>query len=264
MKALSKHQRLRLPIQLVSLFVSVVFITLIILGFKHAIHALCPYAIVCFGISKAGLVLVLRNSFAISTAFSIGILIFTIFCGRKFCAYLCPIGTIQEAIFSVHSNKYYRRKRLSYFYESKLSRIKYFVLAITLILSVLGLGYIFIKLCPMYALSMLPFLAIPGLLIFVIIAVSAYISDRFWCRFLCPYAALMNIAQHLGNLFGIKRLVIRRNLERCIDCGICMQHCPMNINISETEFVLSPECIHCMKCADKCPKPGTFCCDRED
>jgi len=264
MYKLPKYQRIRLPIQLIFLFASVLFTTLIVMGLNKAVHAICPYAIVCFGISKAGIVTATHVSFALTIIISLGIIISSMFIGRKFCSYVCPLGTVQEAVFSLHPPSYYKRNRLSYFYESKLSRIKYLVLLITSVLSLLGIGYLFIRICPIYALSMLPFLAIPGLVMLLFVVVSSYFADRFWCRFLCPFAALMNVAQYVGKLFGLKRLLIRRNLERCIDCGICMQHCPMNINIAESEYVHSPDCIHCMKCADKCPKPGTICCEKDE
>ena len=74
----------------------------------------------------------------------------------------------------------------------------------------------------------------------------------------CPFAALMIIFMKVGNLFGIKRMKVKRNLERCVDCGFCIKSCPMNIDLSESEYIDNYECIVCMRCAISCPKPKTI------
>jgi len=83
-------------------------------------------------------------------------------------------------------------------------------------------------------------------------------TERFWCRFLCPYGALMNVFQKVGEWMGIKRRRMKRNLERCNDCGLCVLYCPMNLNLAEDEYINGADCIHCGLCAEVCPKPGTY------
>lgn len=232
---------------------------------KSSIHALCLYATVCFGFGKAGIFTAAAGIFGITILMSLLVLVITIFRGREFCAYVCPLGTLQEAVFSLRSAQYRKKQTLSYIYENKFNKLKYFILIITSVLSIASLGYIYIRLCPIYAISLFPRLAYPGLaVLLLLIMVPAIFMNRFWCRYLCPYAALMNAFQGLGKLFGIKRKKIMRNLERCVDCGICTSCCPMNIDIATEEYVHSPECIHCYLCACKCPKPGTICCKKED
>jgi polyferredoxin len=255
--------RFRQIIQLIALLSSALFLSLIILGFKQAIHAICPYATVCFGISPAGFFSLTVGVFWFTALAGVAFLIHSMFYGRVFCGYLCPLGTIQEAIFSLRSAKYRKCHKVAYFYEKHFSRIKYLILIGTSVLSILGIAYIFIRLCPIYAISMLPRLAIPGLAVFVLIVIAGVFTERFWCRYLCPYAALLNLFQAIGKLAGIKRRKIHRNLERCIDCGICDLYCPMNLHITEDEFVQSYDCIRCNLCADKCPKPGTICCEKD-
>lgn len=254
---------MRTIVQAVALLISGAILSLLIVGFKGAIHALCPYATVCFGLSKQGFLSLTLGAFWLTTVVSLLILVYTMFYGRRFCGYLCPLGTIQEAIFALRSKKYCLKPRFPYLYELRFAQLKYVILIVTSILSIFGIAYVFMNACPIYALSMLPRIALPGLAIFILAVLAGLFSERFWCRFLCPYAALLNLFQALGSLFGIKRLKIHRNLERCCDCGVCMRYCPMNINIAESEYVHSGECIHCNKCALKCPKPGTFCCEKE-
>ncbi|PKN74122.1 MAG: 4Fe-4S ferredoxin [Candidatus Cloacimonetes bacterium HGW-Cloacimonetes-3] len=249
--------------QILALLCSSVFVSLIILGYKQAIHAICPYATVCFGISPAGFFSLSVGAFWFTAIAGVIFLIHSMFHGRVFCGYLCPLGTIQEALFSLRSAKYSRSHRVPYFYEVRFAGTKYPVLLITSLLSIIGIAYIFIRFCPIYAISMFPRLAIPGLAVLTLIVAAGLYIERFWCRYLCPYAALLNLFQMLGSFVGIKRRKISRNLERCIDCGICEISCPMNLQITEQEFVQSNDCIHCNLCAAKCPKPGTICCQKE-
>lgn len=251
--------------QAVFMLVFIIWLLVVVLAAKSSIHALCLYATVCFGLGKAGIFTAAAGIFGITILVSLLVLIITIFRGREFCAYVCPLGTMQEAIFSLRSLKYRKKQTLSYIYENKFNKLKYFILIITSILSYIGIGYIYIRLCPIYALSLLIRMLAPGLAVMLLLVVlPAFFLNRFWCRFLCPFAALMNAFQALGKLFGLKRRKILRNLERCVDCGICSACCPMNIDIAAEEYVQSPECIHCYLCACKCPKPGTFCCKKED
>ncbi len=252
-----KKKKIRLAVQIASFAFALFWLVLIIAGSNYVIHQICPYAVVCFGINGATLLNIGGLVMAGAIIFSLAVLVYTMFYGRRFCAWLCPLGSLQEWIYSIRSKKYRMKHRAPYYVDRRLAWIKYAILAVTSVLSVLGLGYLFIRLCPFYSLAMLPRLAIPGLVIIALIIVKSFFGEREWCRFLCPYAALMNVFQYLGELVGIRRKKIRRNLERCTDCGLCSLNCPMNINICESEYVHSPNCIHCGICTQKCPKPGT-------
>lgn len=260
-----KKQKLTLRqyVQILSLVVSGVVLGLIIMGFKTAIHAICPYASVCFGLSPQGFFQAFLGAFWITAFIGVLFLFHSLLYGRVFCGYICPLGTIQEAIFSFRTMKYKKMHKLPYFYERRFNKLKYAVLLVTMALAIFGIAYVFIRFCPFYALSQLPSLAIPGLLVFAAIIGIGLFYERFWCRFLCPYAGLLNLFQALGVLAGIRRRMIRRNLERCIDCGVCDINCPMNLYITEHEFVQDVDCIHCNECAKCCPKPGTICCEKE-
>ena len=254
-----KRQILRHTIQLLFLLLSLAFFAgLIFFALPFTIHNICPYAIVCFGLSKNILIQYLGNPFALTIAFSFLILVLTIFCGRLFCSFVCPLGTMQEIIYALFGKKKRNRKQIPLYQERRFAPVKYLVLIITILLSLVGGNYIFIRLCPVYALSLLPDIAFSGLIVTLLIIIAGIFLERFWCRFLCPYAALMNLFMRLGQLVHFPRCKIHRNLERCNDCEICSLSCPMNINITEEEYVQNLNCILCFKCAEKCPKPDTL------
>ncbi|GAB1467730.1 hypothetical protein MASR2M64_04130 [Candidatus Cloacimonadota bacterium] len=251
-------------VQSISLLGAAAFLIAMILGYKQAIHTICPYASVCFGLGKTGFLWMVVGAFWLTTIASLVILLHSVFFGRVFCGYVCPLGTFQEALFTLRSTEYRRNHKVSFFYEQRFARLKYFIMIITMLLSIFGVAYFYIRFCPIYGISMLPKIAFPGFMLFILIAISSFFIERFWCRYLCPYAGLLNIFQLLGKVLGIKRKKIRRNLERCIDCGICVQNCPMNLNITEHEYVHSLDCIYCNICSERCPKPGTISNMREE
>lgn len=256
MKSVSK-QLWRWVTQIVSFALALGFLFLVIAGGTYVIHQACPYALVCFGLSSSNFLNLGRLVMSGAIIFGFSVLVHSMFYGRRFCAWLCPLGSIQKWIFSLRGKKYRMKHRTPYYVDRRLSFLKYVIMAVTALLSIIGLGYIFIRLCPFYSLSMLPRLAIPGLAILALIILRSFFGEREWCRFLCPYAALMNVFQWLGEVVGIRRKKIRRNLERCTDCGMCSLNCPMNINICASEYVHDRNCIHCGICTQKCPKPGT-------
>jgi polyferredoxin len=257
-----KPSQRRLLSQLIFFALSMGILALVIITGNKAIHNACPFALICFGFLRGSLynftVLASVSGIVLGTVFKI----LALFRGRVFCGFICPLGTMQEALFALRGKK--RRKRVSFFYERRFARLKYLVLALCIALVSSGLAWLYINFCPIFALSRIPALAWGGLIVLTLILLSGIYLERFWCRYLCPYAALLNMAQALGKLFGIKRTKVLRNLERCIDCGICSVNCPMNIDLLASEYVESCECIHCLRCATKCPKKGTISCEKEN
>ena len=75
---------------------------------------------------------------------------------------------------------------------------------------------------------------------------------NFWCRYLCPYGAL------LGALSWLSPFKIHRNAETCINCEKCTRACPANINVHKPKTVMSDECHACLQCVAVCPVEDTL------
>jgi len=71
--------------------------------------------------------------------------------------------------------------------------------------------------------------------------------QNFWCRYLCPYGAL------LGLVSLASPLRIRRSRELCIDCGKCAKACPSRLPVDRLVTIRSAECLGCMECVAACP-----------
>lgn len=92
---------------------------------------------------------------------------------------------------------------------------------------------------------------IPLATILLLLVLSLFMRNP-WCRYLCPYGAL------LGLVSFFSPLRIRRNPETCIDCGTCTKVCPSRLKVASKPQILSPECTGCLTCVTRCPKPGAL------
>jgi len=81
----------------------------------------------------------------------------------------------------------------------------------------------------------------------LILAGLSVVIKNFWCRYLCPYGAL------LGFFSLFSPLKITRNASTCIDCNLCTKACPSAIKVHEATRVTSDECMACMRCTEACP-----------
>ncbi len=86
-----------------------------------------------------------------------------------------------------------------------------------------------------------------GLIVLGIFVVTSVFVPNFWCRFLCPYGAL------LGFVSLLSPARIRRKAEPCIDCGKCAKACPASLPVDKLLSIKSVECTGCMECVTVCP-----------
>ena len=75
---------------------------------------------------------------------------------------------------------------------------------------------------------------------------------NFWCRYLCPYGALMGLASLLSPLW------IKRDPDKCIDCAKCAKACPSHLPVDTRLQVRSAECLGCLECVAVCPAEGAL------
>jgi len=84
-------------------------------------------------------------------------------------------------------------------------------------------------------------------IVLIVFVFLSLLVKNFWCRYLCPYGALMGLA----SLFSPVK--IRRDPEACIDCAKCAHACPAGMPVDRLIQVRSVECSACMECVAACP-----------
>jgi polyferredoxin len=85
-----------------------------------------------------------------------------------------------------------------------------------------------------------------------LLGVASLFIKNFWCRYLCPYGALLGIV----SLASPAR--IRRNTESCIDCAKCAKACPSALPVDKLITIKSAECTGCLECVAVCPAQDTL------
>ncbi len=177
---------------------------------------------------------------------------------KAFCSWVCPIGTLSEALAGVSRRLFRRKLRLPWLLDRPLRSLKYLLLAFFLYAVFFQMGpqavadfldspynrvadakmlYFFERLSPV------------GAAVLGVLALLSLVVPYFWCRYLCPYGAL------LGALSLVSPLKVTRHAPSCIDCGLCTKACPAHLPVERLSRVRSDECSACLSCVAACPVP---------
>lgn len=187
------------------------------------------------------------------------LLLFGFLFGRWICGFLCPFGFIQDLMYKIKTPKI-KKNRLTH----TASYLKYvilfvFVIAIPLLYSgvmplpgfckyicpsgtLLGAGGLLTNIKNENLLAMLGPLFTWKFILLVVFLVGMIFIYRFFCRFFCPLGAIY------GLFNKISLLGMNLNKSKCVDCGLCIGECLMDV-----KKVGDHECISCGRCVNVCP-----------
>ena len=183
------------------------------------------------------------------------------FLARKvLCSWVCPVGGISRALEWVGEKTIWKRRKkevlLPAWADKALSAIKYLLLAFFLYAVVLMMDAMAIMKFQRgtynYAADakmLLFFTEMTGVtaVTLAVLALLSIVVKNFWCRYLCPYGALLGLVSWISP----QRVV--RDGPTCIDCKACTRACPVEIRVHEKPSVWTPECTGCMSCVAACP-----------
>ncbi len=174
---------------------------------------------------------------------------------KSFCSWLCPVGALSEQLWRAGQKFFGRTFRLPRWIDIPLCGSKYlllgfFVFAVGAMSDAALEEFMFTPYGIVADVKMLDFFREIGMTALVVIALLALIStlvQNFWCRYLCPYGALMGLVSLLSPM------KIRRDADVCIDCGKCARACPAGLPVDRLVQIRSAECTACMECVAVCP-----------
>lgn len=223
---------------------------------RASVHAICP-----FGGVETFYQLITSGSY-ISKVFPSALILMVIslalavLFGPVICGWVCPLGTLQEWVAGL-GRKIFRR-RYNHFIPEKADRIlryaRYIVLGLVLYFTAKSAALVFADYDPYYALFHFwtGDTAVTALVILGLTLAGALFVERPWCKYACPYGALLGIF----NLFRVFQ--IKRDESLCELDGACDRACPMNITVSEQKIIRDHQCISCMECTTEasCPFAG--------
>ena len=189
-------------------------------------------------------------------SFIIFILLFlgSLFLGRAFCSWTCPLGGAQE-ILSPLKTKIAKKGKL----------IKWFIwvpwIIAIIILAFRQGGYREID--PFYRTTygfslgniytLIAYLAILSLLLITFFA----IGKRSFCRHICWIAPFMILGTEIQKLLKTPSLKLVRTDNACNNCKRCTNNCLMGLDVTHMITINkmeNSECILCGNCADVCRK----------
>ncbi len=208
-----------------------------------------------------------------------------LFCGRIFCGYICPMGTTVDASDSIVARRCSKTSPPPHWLSRRLSR---HLLVFLFASAAAGVSMVFwaaplALVTRFYGLVLYPvaeLLASQGLALFYplaslldirsimfaeldparfatqffvlgifgLIFAAGLITPRFWCRYLCPAGAILELA-------ATRPLIRRRVNDACNQCGLCAKNCPMGaIDPVHPEYTDHGACIACRTCQSVCPQ----------
>jgi polyferredoxin len=199
-------------------------------------------------------------------AWALVAILLTLFVGRFFCGFACPLGTINQftgwltrrgldPAGRVEANRHRRAQTLKYYLLVGLLALALMGSVQTGIFDPLPLLHrsVNLALAPLadnrlgllndepraYASAWLL-----GVVFLTVVALNLG-WPRFFCRFACPLGALF------GLLSRFAPWRIGKTADTCGDCRICELYCEGACRPSGT--FIAGECVLCMNCLDRCP-----------
>ena len=182
--------------------------------------------------------------------------------GRALCGWACPIGLLQRGtgwFARKIRKKPFATKIGQHRIEPFLRYIKYIILIGLVFVTTYFIGFMFTDVCPICVLTgTIPILILnpgafttssffwPAMGIFILFLILIFIIERGWCRYFCPFGAV------LAPFNKVSMLSVQVDEEECVHCNACIQECPMGIDVPN--MYRDPECILCGKCINICPR----------
>lgn len=153
-------------------------------------------------------------------------LIFSLFWGRTFCAAVCPHGALQDLVLV-------KPVKVPVWLEQGLGILPFIFLGAGILFAATGTAFIICRYDPF-----IPLFRMTGSLFILTLAgvflVASMFIGRPFCRFLCPYGALLR----LGSI--VARRPVRITPDYCTQCRLCEHSCPFGAIREPVKLPITP------------------------
>lgn len=189
-------------------------------------------------------------------AILLGAILMSATVARSFCSHLCPVGALSEWLGRLGRRLLGKTWELPRALDVVLRSVKWLLLGFFLWATWVSMNLAQVRhfLDSPYNrvadVKMLLFFAEPSrftIAVLGVLMVGSVLVRDFWCRYFCPYGALVG-------LFGLfAPFKITRDPDTCTNCKLCTKVCPARLPVHELARVRSVECTGCQDCVAACP-----------
>jgi polyferredoxin len=143
--------------------------------------------------------------FALPLLYALGV-------GRVFCGGVCPLGAVQDLVLV-------KPIRMADWLAGGLGMLRYFYLGLAVLLAATGTSYVICEYDPFIGFFRLSARFHIWIWSGAVVLVSLFIG-RPYCRFLCPYGALLGIFSRFAHM------KVEVTPDPCAACDSCHDECP--------------------------------------
>ena len=206
----------------------------------------------------------------VQIAMGLALLVAVVLFSKLFCAYICPIGTVQDLISKARNAMHIKGVKVrNGSILDKILRIVKYALLFWIFYMTVGASELFCKnFDPYYAIAtgfkgeITLWMSIVSIAVLVL---GSFIVDMFWCRYLCPLGAISNSLKFwlwIGVLFGAYYVseVLGAGIPWAVLLGaFCLTGYLLEIFHAKPKLQLlhvmkdQAACNNCGLCIKKCP-----------
>lgn len=162
--------------------------------------------------------------------------IMSIFFGRYYCGFACPINTLIRPMSWIGKKLGIQKKEVPNVFKSE--KIRFGLFSVFLV----ALGY------TIYTIKIGQKFPLPVFIITLGLIITLFINEKTWHRYLCPWGVLFSLTSRFAKLGIVSK--------GCSTCGICKKACPgdaINIDKNKGTLVDPTHCLICFECQAVCP-----------
>ena len=180
----------------------------------------------------------------------------SVFLGRFFCGWICPMGGMQECLTSVNDKKPKQGWKNNIKYIIWIVWISAVILCFIFRKHTIKIDFFYMTDHGISITEIYNYVIYYGV-VFLILILTVLFGKRVFCHYFCWMAPFMVIGTKIRKMLHLPGLHISAEKNKCIPCKKCNNVCQMGLNVVELVNKKSDfgnECIQCGACVDNCPK----------